>query len=232
MIGSVLGFLLAAFVIAGVAGFVYTAYRRRWTWTGFTGDSQTGPDSRKTLWDWLQILIVPLALALLAFVLSSAASSRDRAAAERRESADRALAADNRREDALDGYLGEMSGLMLDHALLKSRRGSEVQALARTLTLTTLRRLDGSRRTLVLRFVAEAKLIQGPRPKLNLAGAVLTGVSVEGIRLVRPVLARTDLRGGDFASRLSATPTSQERTSETARSRRLTCRGRRSTAPA
>ncbi len=39
--------------------FLYLAYSEDWTATGIPG---------KTLWDWLQLLIVPLALALIALV--------------------------------------------------------------------------------------------------------------------------------------------------------------------
>lgn len=50
-------------ILAAVA-FIIVAYRRRWAWTGFvTGPGRGAPDGQasKSLWDWLQLLIVPLA---------------------------------------------------------------------------------------------------------------------------------------------------------------------------
>jgi len=66
--------LACAAVLAAVA-FIVAAYRRRWAWTGFvtarTADERSARTS-KSLWDWLQLLIVPLALALAAFALNAA----------------------------------------------------------------------------------------------------------------------------------------------------------------
>lgn len=55
----------------------------------------------KTLWDWLQLLIVPLVLALGAFWLNQIQKDRDQKAAEQRAQAERAIADDNQREAAL-----------------------------------------------------------------------------------------------------------------------------------
>jgi uncharacterized protein YjbI with pentapeptide repeats len=52
-----------------------------------------------------------------------------------------------------------MSGLMLDRKLLNSRRDFDVDAVARTLTLATLRRLDGVRKGEIVKFLAESHLI-------------------------------------------------------------------------
>jgi len=43
-----------------VVAFVVIAYRRRWAWTGFTTSSDAM--GRKTLWDWLPLLIIPAVL--------------------------------------------------------------------------------------------------------------------------------------------------------------------------
>jgi hypothetical protein len=71
---------LLAGVLVGLAGFVVLAYRREWHWTGLpaapgVGDAEDRP--AKTLWDWLQLLGIPLALASLAFLLNAAQSGRE-----------------------------------------------------------------------------------------------------------------------------------------------------------
>lgn len=121
-------------------------------WTGFAG---------KTLWNWLELLVIPLALAAVAFGLNYFANERDQRREDQRAARERAIAADGRREDALRVYLQQMSGLMLDRDLWTRRPSPEVRAVARTFTLTVLRRLDPVRKGLVVRFLAQAGLI-GP----------------------------------------------------------------------
>ena len=190
-----LAVVIVVVLVAGVA-FVVAAYRREWDWTGFTGvqraqDATEDTRQSKTLWDWMQLLVVPLALAVVGFGFNAAQSERehqreerrtrvDRELADRRADTDRSIAADNRREDTLQAYLHQMSDLMLQRKLLRSRVGSEEQVLARTLTLTALRRLDGERRGLLVRFISEARLIRRPRPKVDLAGADLRRAALEG----------------------------------------------------
>ena len=57
-------------LILGAGAFTLLAYRRGWQWTGFTAVASDEPEERsgKTLWDWMQLLIVPLALAAAAFL--------------------------------------------------------------------------------------------------------------------------------------------------------------------
>jgi len=80
----------------------------------------------KTLWDVLQLLIVPAILS---------------------ESASRGTA------------IEQMSDLMLTKNLLRSKPFSAVRSVARTATLTTLSRVDGERRSVVVCFLEEARLI-------------------------------------------------------------------------
>ena len=103
----------------------------------------------KTLWDWLQLLIVPAILIGVTFAWSASQTRSD----NKRE--------DRRSQDAtLQAYLDQMSRLMLHENLLTSKREDDpVRAVARTVTLTALRRLDGERRSEVVRFLSEAKLV-------------------------------------------------------------------------
>jgi len=179
-------------------------------WTGFTG---------KTLWDWLELLLIPVALAAVAFGLNYFANERDQRREDRRAAQQRALAADATREDALRVYLQQMSSLMLERDLRTSRPGSDVQAVARAFTLTVLRRLDPERKGLVVRFLGQAGLIgsevrvpqganqpprarrvpvQMPPPKVDLAGADLRDVALPFAELTAKSFEGADLRGADF----------------------------------
>ena len=150
--------LVAAAVVV-VAAFVALAYLRRWQWTGFATSSRgegAADRSTKTLWDWLELLIIPLALAAVGFALNAAQSGREQRREDERAERERAVAAERVREDTLRAYLDQMSELLLERKLQRSNIGSEAQLLARTATLTTLRRLDGRRKGLVLQFLDEA----------------------------------------------------------------------------
>src|SRR6476646_10681621 len=117
----------------------------------------------KTLWDWLQLLIVPAILIGVTFAWSASQTRSDNKREDRRIAADRAAAEEARHDATLQGYLNQMSGLMLHEKLLTSKEGSAVRAVARTVTLATLRRLDGERKGEVVRFLAEARLITGAK---------------------------------------------------------------------
>jgi hypothetical protein len=55
----------------------------------------------KTLWDWLQLLIVPFALAIVALLFQRTTTRTD----------ERQFALDNQREEALQAYIDRMSKL-------------------------------------------------------------------------------------------------------------------------
>ena len=184
---AVLGAVLLVVAAAAVA-FTVVAYRRDWQWTGLPADPGDGtPESRprpaKTLWDWLQLFIVPLVLALAAFGLNAAQVDRDRKQEqrraaqerrleERRAANDRASAEDRAREETLTTYLQEMSDLMTPGG----RTTADTQTLAQTLTLVALRRLDGARKGLVVQFLYEAALIAGSAEAEGLIASAGCGI--------------------------------------------------------
>ena len=155
----------------------------------------------KTLWDWMQLLLVPALLAGGAFLLNDAQNERDRKRENRRADQERAIAADRASADALRIYFQQMSDLVLTHGLRKSKPGSEVQALARTSTLTVLPQLTGERKGRVLQFLSAAGLLGASKPKVSLANADLSGVTLEpGTVLAGPVnLGGAHLENADFS---------------------------------
>jgi uncharacterized protein YjbI with pentapeptide repeats len=164
--------------------------RRRWRvpqWTGFR---------RKTLWDWLQLLIVPAILVGVTFVWSATQTRSDNKRQDRRIAADRVAAEEARRDATLQAYLEEMSRLMLDRNLLTSRKTDAVRPVARIVTLTTLRRLNGERRAAVLHFLYEARLIAGNNPVVALDDADFSGADLALAVLEGAHLERANLEGG------------------------------------
>ena len=69
-------------VIVGAYVLLRFAYVREWKWTGLVKD----PDYHKrTLWDWLNLLIVPAVLALGGYLFTRSENRRSEKAAEDRE---------------------------------------------------------------------------------------------------------------------------------------------------
>jgi uncharacterized protein YjbI with pentapeptide repeats len=209
--------LIGVAAVAGVAihrlGWSYVRRRFRWSSrTGFRG---------KTLWDWLQLLVIPLALAAIAlgfnFLQSDREAKREDARKERElaiaakaRAQDAQIAADARRDEALTAYLARMEDLTLQHHLT-SHPSKDVALLARTLTLTVLRRLDGRRKVHVIQYLADAGLIRHRSRPLSLVGADLRDLDMRNTTLtVRGPgrqaeaarhfisLYHTDLEGADF----------------------------------
>ena len=145
----------------------------------------------KTLWDWLQLLIVPAILIGVTFAWSATQTRSDNKREDRRIAADRAAAEEARQDATLNGYIQQMSDLMLNKTLSSSKRGDAVRSVARTVTLTTLRRLDGERKGEVVRFLAEARLIGVNWLALDEATATSAAASA-------PVKAVVDLTRADL----------------------------------
>lgn len=153
----------------------------------------------KTGWDWLQLLIVPIALAGIGYLFNHAENARDRKREDAR--ADQALfiAAENRRDQVLQDYVSKIDDLVITQRLRQSKATSDLRSVARTLTLTALRRLDGKRKGEVVRFLADAELINGPgSPVVDLSDADLRGVVLTDASLSDAVFGSADLRGADF----------------------------------
>jgi uncharacterized protein YjbI with pentapeptide repeats len=176
---------------AAICASVVFGYAFRWRWTGLIFDSAEGT-RYKTAWDWLDLLIVPVALAALGFWFNSR---------EKRTERERAVAV--ARSEALQSYLDRMSNLILDSNLLSSTEGSPERGVARSRTLTAASQLDSDGRGVVLQFLYEARLIgflgesdpiTGERerffPIVRLLGADFRGANADGINL-----EGADLRG-------------------------------------
>ena len=218
-------FLVIAIIVITIILFALTIIRFDWDWTGLT--SVTGPTVHqneqyrpaKTLWDVLQLLIVPFFLAIGAFWLNQIQKSREekttahraeteREAAEKRAQTEREIAADNQQEAALQGYIDKLSELLLHENLREPQVEAKVCNIARVRTLTVLPRLDKDRKKIVLQFLYESGLIQKDKPivvlrganlsSANLRNADLSGANLSGANLNSADLSHAKLNGADL----------------------------------
>ncbi|MEJ7786459.1 MAG: pentapeptide repeat-containing protein [Solirubrobacteraceae bacterium] len=201
MAGSIALLQYLGIFIAVLAAITVAGYLRVWTWTGLVQTPDSAKSNTKTLWDWLQLLIVPLVLAAGAYGINSAQTSRDRTREDERAVQQDRIAAEGRREEALRAYLQQMSGLIADHDL-QSDKDSSLSALASTLTLTVLRQLDGERKGVVVQFVVDAGLMSNASGKgksvLDLYRANMRGAKLAGAFLDNVEFGGVDLRGADL----------------------------------
>jgi Pentapeptide repeats (8 copies) len=147
--------------------------------------------AKRTLWELLQLLVVPLALVGIGLWFTAQQDARQLEIEKQRA-----------QDEALQAYLDQLGSLLLDKDLRASDKGSEVRTLARARTLTVLRRLDSKQKTAVMRFLLETKLIQrteGREHVIKLALADLAGANLTKARLNGAALAGANLREADLS---------------------------------
>jgi uncharacterized protein YjbI with pentapeptide repeats len=164
---------------------VIIGYLLKWGWTGL---------SQKTLWDWLQLLIIPVVLAAGGYLFTFTISRNERKAADQRNQTEREIAQDNQCEAALQAYIDKMSELLLHEKLRESvKEDDEVRNVARVRTLTVLPRLDPIRKASVLQFLHESGLISKRMCIIDLGGADLSGADLWEANLLGVDLSKVNL---------------------------------------
>jgi len=178
-----------------------------------------------TVRDWLELLIVPLALVVIGFVFTMQQDARQQKIEDQRAQqaqkiesqraeAERDLQEQRAQQATLQTYLDQMGTLLLDRDLRTSSENSDVRRLARARTLVVLDALGSGRQSRVLRFLDETELIQARPPDrppiISLKYASLRNFELAGKQLLRGTdltqaslsgaeLAETDLEGTDLS---------------------------------
>ncbi len=169
--------------------------RKPWTLREFGG---------KPVWDWFQLLIVPLALAALGFWFTTQQSIRQQQIEDQRAASDRAVEEQRAQQATLQAYLDQMGTLLLDRNLRNASENSAVRRLARARTLVVLDTLDSDRANRALRFLDETQLIQTRPPDrppiISLKYASLGDFRLRGKQLLKGTdLTQATLTGGGLA---------------------------------
>lgn len=143
----------------------------------------------KTLWDWMDLFIIPLVLAIGAFFLDRSEKKLERE-----------IATDRQQEAALQSYLDRMTDLLLEKKLLTTK-DKEVRDVARTRTVSIMRVLDTKRNSLVIQFLREAKLITDENSLFHdatMSGMNLKNLDLKNVYLQRANLQSAQLQGADL----------------------------------
>jgi ribulose bisphosphate carboxylase small subunit len=160
---------------------------------------------RKTWWDWLQLLIIPLLIFFLGIGFTWIQNQTSLQ-----------IAKDTQEEATLKAYLDDMTTLLLDkklgsQAVADQAASADSAVVARARTLTVLRRLtDPQRKATVVHFLHEAHLIgyydSSNLPNrfiqniFSLSGADLQGADLTNADLTGAYLQGADLTGADLQS--------------------------------
>jgi len=215
-------------IILSILGYIFI-----WDWTGLNAtDFSSTPQNitktityqpEKTLWDWLQLLIIPAVLAVAGYIINLTISRGEQAATEQRAKSEREatekhaetereIAQDNQREAALQEYIDKMSELLLHEKLRESAELDEIVTISRVRTLTVLPRLDAKRKSIVLKFLYESRLNQKTIHKTNviinlisadlsfadLDNVVLPNIDLHGANLFRAILSFANLNSASL----------------------------------
>lgn len=193
-IGRVRRLALVFLGAIGLGAFIWWGYSLGWTGFGPGINAEGKWIPAKMLWDWLTLAGVPVMLALVAYLFS-----------RRQKQIELQQTTDIQRENALQLYFNEISKLLFERNLRQSKPDHEVRVIARALTLSVLRHLDGERKGAVMRFLLDTRLVQqnesAPELELgviSLAGADLTGANLASVNLENVDLSDVDLHGANL----------------------------------
>src|SRR5260370_642222 len=209
IVGIIVVCVLGITLIVGVIG----GYLFNWGWTGLNGHNNISTaieitssppkitktlayQPGKTLWDWLQLLIIPLVLAIAALLFNLATTRTEQKIAAQRYEQDQYIALDKQREDLLQIYLDRMSELLLKEKLRSSAVDAEVRNVARVRTSTILFQLDARRIGYVFAFLRESGLMS---TKPNDSIVSLSQTNLSKINLSQATLYKADLSGADLS---------------------------------
>jgi len=150
----------------------------------------------KNFWDYLELLIVPAALAFGVYWLNRTQDIRQQEPNQMQQNRELEVVTQQAQDAALQAYLDQIGQLLLDkdRPLRESKESDEVRTLARARTLTVLARLEGVRKRSVMQVLYESGLITKPALILDLKGADLEEANLGGIDLNLVVLRESYMR--------------------------------------
>lgn len=188
--------IISIFIILILMALIIVGYSA--TWTGFGDRTLANGDilqPSKTLWDWMELILIPIILFLVAFYFNETNRRSDQSRTELQLKVENDRSNNAEQHQILQTYLDRMQDLILDKGLLESDETMPISRFARTLTLTTLSRLNPNRKSTILTFLDEMKLIQRYKGKLIIS---LSGADLECVGFPYGIF-RVNLHGADLS---------------------------------
>ena len=151
----------------------------------------------KTLWDWMQLLFIPLVLVVGGYFLNRSEKSREIKAAKERANLDREIAKIRNEEIALSEYINRMSELIITNNILTLKH-AKLRNVARTRTIAILNRLTEKRITIVINFLKESCLISSKSQNLDNEIVDLKNAELSSFDLSKANLSLVILEGANL----------------------------------
>lgn len=174
-----------------IALLVFIVFVVRWAfspieapeWTGFGpyDEDLNGPRS-KTLWDWLDLILIPAVLAMVAWIYKEF----DKTKTKKEELI-------NRQNLSLDNFIKTITELNLEYNLSSDKPIEGTSEIARSRVILVLNDLDSASKGQVLQFLYESNLVN-QNPKIKLVGANFRESNLRGIDL-----SFAEIRGAYFS---------------------------------
>jgi uncharacterized protein YjbI with pentapeptide repeats len=169
-------------ILAGVLVYWAVNPNNSPVWTGFGAYlEKENEHGVKTLWDWLDLLIIPIVIAFFAWIFKEA--DKEKTTKQEREKT---------YENILESFINIMTKLLLENNLGGIDTTTETVAVARTRVILALSNLDRARKGQIIQFLYESGLIN-LNPKLKILGADLNYAILDGI-----LLFESEIRGVYF----------------------------------
>ena len=162
---------------------------------------------RKTLWDWLELFIIPIAIALFTMLFSRGVRKRELEIEQRRRYVDQKIASERYNTAIIQKYLDDIAELLLKDDLLsqKGNPKSSVIDVAQAKTITALRTLgtDLIRKDSILQSLRDAQLADfvlanSWLTNINLEKANLSNINFSNANLKKSRLRGASLRVANF----------------------------------
>jgi uncharacterized protein YjbI with pentapeptide repeats len=179
---------------------------------------------RKTLWDLLQLFLVPLVLAIVVFAFNAGQASTSQQLADQSQQKQVELADQSQQEQVVNTYIDQMSNLVLQYHLHDSQLADPIRAVAQALTLTALSRLDSAHKNIIILFLYRADLLKyhfykhnetdcgdpkvlkkqfsDENPIITLSQGNIAGVTINNLKLSCIDLLNMHLEGSNFSTSL------------------------------
>ena len=182
-------------LLVGYALYLRIVEGRKWAdWTGFAG---------KSLWDFMEVLIVPLFLAIIAIWFNEQSKKRDLQFQARRANLDREISSQQFQQRILNEYLDKMTSLLeeKDFVLLNVEsddKTNNVLKTAQVITVTALRQLQKDQQDIVIQFLRDAGLHSFLLKNAFLAEADLSNLNLEKIDFSQANLNNCNLENSNL----------------------------------
>jgi uncharacterized protein YjbI with pentapeptide repeats len=178
-----------AFIVVAVLIIITIIWGYNFSITGFNTQIENIKSGQqiqpaKTIWDWLQLLIVPMVLTIGGLLFSRRQQLNEQARSE-----------DMQQEAALQSYIDRISKLIIENKLDDPNSSVALRSIAKALTVTTAKRLNPERKGHLIQFLYETGLI-----KANGGSSILDmqGVDLTKTRLIVAHLPNINLSGANF----------------------------------